>query len=127
MIQIAIELADDRFQAVLTPDRSPETVRAIAEALPIEAVASKWGDEFYFEIPVTAEEENARSPVSVGDLAYWPAGRCFCIFYGPTPMSGADGVPVPASPVNVIGRIEDIERLREHVGGETVRILRAED
>jgi hypothetical protein len=126
MVEIVIDVGGERFEGTLSPDRSPETVKAIAAALPIEAVASQWGDEFYFEIPVAADEENAVSPVAVGDLAYWPVGRSFCIFYGRTPMSRPDGVPVPASPVNVIGTIREPERLKGHSGGETVRIRLAE-
>jgi hypothetical protein len=127
MPRIVIEVGGEAFSAVLSPATSPETVAAVADALPLEAVANQWGDELYFEIPVTADEENPRTPVAVGDLGYWPVGRCFCIFYGRTPMSTSDDVPVPASPVNVIGTIEEPERLKGHRGGETVRITLAED
>ena len=40
----------------------------------------------------------------MGDLGYWPTGRAFCIFFGPTPMSSA-GQIVPASAVNIIGKV----------------------
>lgn len=81
-----------------------ETAQAIWDALPIKARGNRWGDEIYFSIPVTLGEENARAVVDVGDLAYWPSGNGFCIFFGPTPMSsGAE--PVPASPCNVFGKI----------------------
>ena len=81
-----------------------ETARVIWDALPIKARGNRWGDAIYFSIPVTLGEENARAVVDVGDLAYWPAGNGFCIFFGPTPMSsGAE--PVPASPCNVFGKI----------------------
>jgi hypothetical protein len=42
--------------------------------------------------------------VELGDLGYWPTGHAFCIFYGRTPASGDDDI-VPASPVDVIGRV----------------------
>ena len=42
--------------------------------------------------------------VDVGDLAYWPPGRAFCIFFGPTPVSRGTACR-PASPVNVVGKI----------------------
>jgi uncharacterized protein len=42
--------------------------------------------------------------VEIGDLGYWPPGSAFCIFFGMTPMSGL-GKIVPASAVNVIGKI----------------------
>ncbi len=81
-----------------------ETAQAIWDALPIKARGNRWGDEIYFSIPVTLGEENARAVVDVGDLAYWPAGTGFCIFFGPTPMSSGSE-PVPASPCNVFGKI----------------------
>jgi hypothetical protein len=51
------------------------------------------------------EQENGQDLVDVGDLAYWPPGKGFCIFFGPTPMSEGSQ-PRPASPVTVFGRVE---------------------
>ena len=82
-----------------------KTARAIWDALPIEAKGSTWGDEIYFDIGVTAAPEAAREVVDLGDLAYWPPGHAFCIFFGPTPAS-RDGKCRAASPVNVVGQIQ---------------------
>jgi hypothetical protein len=41
--------------------------------------------------------------VQMGDLGYWPPGRAFCIFFGPTPASRGDEIR-PASAVTVFGR-----------------------
>lgn len=81
------------------------TAQAIWDALPIEASGSTWGDEIYFGIPVHRDEEDAKAVVEIGDLGYWPPGNAFCIFFGPTPVSQGDEAR-PASPVNVVGRIE---------------------
>ena len=81
------------------------TATAIWDALPIEARASTWGDEIYFSIPVDRSEENAQATVALGDLGYWPPGKAFCIFFGPTPMSRGDEIR-PASPVNVVGQLQ---------------------
>ena len=43
--------------------------------------------------------------VELGDLAYWPPGHAFCIFFGPTPASRGDECRA-ASPVNVVGKIQ---------------------
>ena len=67
-----------------------ECARLIHEALPMQARASTWGDEIYFEIPVDCKIEVPRLTVEIGDLGYWPDGSCFCIFFGPTPMSRGD-------------------------------------
>jgi hypothetical protein len=81
-----------------------QTGRAICDKLPIEARGETWGDEIYFDIGLTALAETPREVVDVGDLAYWPPGRAFCIFFGPTPVS-RDGECRPASPVNVVGKV----------------------
>ena len=102
-----------------------ETARKIADALPIEAAASTWGDEIYFAIPVSCGEENPKQVVELGDLAYWPPGTAFCIFFGPTPASQGDEIR-PASGVNVIGRVEGDPTVFKPVpSGETVRIEKA--
>ena len=70
----------------------------IWEALRITRRANTWGDEIYFEIPVRAEQApDGRADVEVDELGYWPLGRAFCIFFGPTPVS-AGNQPRAASP-----------------------------
>jgi hypothetical protein len=102
------------------------TGRAIAEALPIEATAQIWGDEIYFSIPVSLPEDDAREVVERGALGYWPPGRAFCIFFGPTPGSRGDECR-PASPVNVFGRVEeDPTAFRAVRAGTRVRLERVE-
>ncbi|MCH9657750.1 hypothetical protein K0U27_03475 [archaeon] len=84
---------------------SPNTVRDLLEKLPFTVDLNVWGDEIYTsKSPVSQPEENAKSPVSLNDVAYWPTGKAICLFYGPTPM-GEPGEIMPASPVNVIGKI----------------------
>ena len=80
------------------------TAQAIWEALPIKGRANLWGDEIYFSIPVSVELEAGQELVNVGDLGYWPPGKGFCIFFGPTPMSEGEQ-PRPASPVTVFGQV----------------------
>jgi hypothetical protein len=91
--------------------------KKIVDKLPIEARPDEWGDEFYFEIPVAESlDETATTKVKVGDIGYWPPGKAMAIFFGPTPMStGLD--PVPASAVNVVGKIIDDATLLKKVQG----------
>jgi len=98
------------------------TARQIAQALPIRARGNTWGDEIYFGIPVHAAPENPVPVVELGDLAYWPPGNAFCIFFGPTPASRGDEIR-PASPVNVVGRLKgDPTAFRRVRDGEQVVI-----
>ena len=100
-----------------------ETAEAVLDVLPIEAVGNRWGEEIYFSIPVSVEEsQDARAELEVGELAYWPPGSAFCIFFGPTPASHGDE-PRAASAVNPLGRIWDDATLLSGVpNGATVRI-----
>ncbi|MBN1344730.1 MAG: hypothetical protein JXQ73_18705 [Phycisphaerae bacterium] len=82
------------------------TAQSILQALPIAGRVNRWGDEIYFRIDVQqAEADDARTEMAVGELAYWPPGQAFCIFWGPTPASTGP-TPVAASNVNPIGRID---------------------
>ena len=103
------------------------TARLIWEALPIEGHANVWGEEIYFDIPVAADPEpDARAEVEVGELGYWPVGRAFCIFFGPTPVS-TDEKPRAASPVNILGMVEsEVAPLLSVKDGDAVRILSGE-
>ncbi len=123
-VPIKIKVGDLVLDALLfdTP-----TGRAVSEMLPIESSFNVWGDEFYFEIDLSMElDETATTDVNVGDIGYWPPGRAIAIFFGPTPMSTTDK-PVPASEVNIIGRIPSgAEKLKEYKGAEKITLTRSE-
>lgn len=102
--------------------------QAIAEALPLEGQPNAWGDEFYFTIPVSMPlDETATRKVAVGDIGFWPPGEALAIFFGPTPLStGQD--PVPASEVNVVGKVSgDAKILRKAKGESRIRIEKTID
>ncbi|MCL6520440.1 MAG: hypothetical protein K6T99_11480 [Armatimonadetes bacterium] len=103
------------------------TANAIWDALPIRARANNWGDEIYFGIPVNVGEENSKEVVDLGDIAYWPPGSAFCIFFGPTPASRGSEIR-PASAVNVVGKIEGDPKVFKSVrSGEQVVIEKVEE
>ncbi len=78
----------------------------IWEALPLSGSANVWGDEIYFEIPVSLKEvSDAQQEVEVGTLAYWPPGSALCVFFGKTPVSTNDK-PKAYSPVNILGLVD---------------------
>ncbi len=99
-----IKIIVDNINAVAELADS-KTSEAIWDALPFENTVNTWGDEIYFEIPVkTALDETAKEVVEKGDLGYWPTGKAFCIFFGPTPVSQGDEIR-PASAVNIVGKV----------------------
>lgn len=81
------------------------TADAIWDALPLEGRANRWGEEIYFDIKVSIESSpDARQVMEIGELAYWPGGTAFCIFFGPTPVSLEDE-PRAYTDVNPFGRV----------------------
>ena len=104
-IKVLFPDIDREISIELDDSRSPKTVQAILENLPIQVGITRWGDELYTEkTQIIAEEEQANREVSFLDVAYWPEGNALCLFYGPTPIS-KDGQILAYSPVNIVGRI----------------------
>ena len=122
--RILIKAAPVQMEAVLNGSK---TADALWEALPIEAHGSTWGDEIYFSISMRAAEENPQEVVELGDIAYWPPGSAFCIFFGPTPASQGDEIR-PASAVNPLGTLDGDPTLFKEVRSATlVTITRVND
>ena len=98
---------------------------AIAGLLPLHAPVHEWGEEFYFHLPVEmGADGTATMEVEAGDIGFWPPGPAVAIFFGPTPLSAGDR-PVPASPVNLVGRVNgDPQVLRAARGKSEIRIDR---
>jgi len=103
------------------------TADAIWDALPLEGRANRWGKEIYFSIPVNhSESSDARQDMAVGELGYWPSGKAFCIFFGPTPVSEGK-IPRAYSNVNPFGHVEgDPDVYGEVEDGESVVVSRVD-
>jgi hypothetical protein len=102
MMKIAITWDKNRLEAELldTP-----TARALVAALPIESKANTWGEEVYFEVPVTATlEKDAREVVDPGTVCFWVQGSAVALPFGPTPVSRGDECRL-VTRVNILGRI----------------------
>lgn len=90
------------------------TSQKIWNTLPLRTSFNTWGDEIYFTIPVDLPlDETAKEEITIGNLGYWPIGKAFCIFFGPTPMSSPEKI-IPASAVNIFGNvIGDAKRFKD--------------
>jgi len=103
----------------------PATADAVLRALPLRGRARRWGGEVYFKAPLALPEENARVEVKVGEVAYWPEGRCICVFFGRTPAS-RDDEPRAYSPVNVFAKLlDDPAKFKAVREGEVITVERA--
>ena len=124
MKKIRIVVDDISVEAELSGSNTSE---AIWDALPIENTVNTWGDEIYFEIPVkSALDDTAKEIVEKGELGYWPTGKAFCIFFGPTPASEGDEIR-PASAVNIVGKVVgDAEVFKSVQQGANIKLERVE-
>ncbi|MCS7242135.1 MAG: cyclophilin-like fold protein [Candidatus Caldatribacterium sp.] len=104
-----------------------DLAQRILSILPFEGRVNTWGKEIYFPIPVKSGITHPREVVEKGDIAYWPDGACLCLFFGPTPASRSAAEIRPASPVEVVGKIEgDLALLEAIPSGSVIRIVRKE-
>ena len=118
---IEIAFKDSVVEANLNDSK---TAKKLLKILPIQTQASIWGNEIYFEIGIEADLENGKELMEIGNIAFWPAGNAFCIFFGPTPVG--DGTqPRAVSPVTVLGRLTGdnaADKLKAVIDGDTIEV-----
>jgi hypothetical protein len=110
------------LEAVLR-DETPSVARLL-EALPFESRASTWGEEVYFEAPLSLDlEPDARQVVEPGTVCFWTEGSSIALPWGRTPISGADGKPKLAARCNLLGQlIGDARALAKVKSGDRIRV-----
>ncbi len=89
-----------------------EAVRALLAALPLFSKAEPWGECVHFEIPLRlGRDRTARRNGRLGEVYLWTEESRILLPFGPTPISRAGEVRLPA-PCNVIGEIDDWAALK---------------
>lgn len=119
-MKIEIQSGDTKLTGTIN---HPTLQEDLEEKLSIESTARTYGEEVYFEIPVTMEQEDdAKEVVDPGTITYWVQGSALAIPYGPTPSSKGDECRL-AAPVNIVGELHaDPDTLSEIGGGDSIRV-----
>lgn len=113
---IEIEVAGKGKALAELDSRNPAIVEAFCRILPLEALASLWGEEVYFNLPLEMKDENPSPNAARGDVSYWSPGPAFCIFFGHTQ---------PYSPVNHLGKVvEGLELFEKVKEGDCISLKR---
>jgi uncharacterized protein len=105
-----------------TLDDTP-TARSLVAALPAKAKAQTWGEEVYFEIPITAKlESGAKQVVPPGTVCFWTEGSSLALPWGRTPVSEGDESRL-VTRCNVLGMIDgDPRQLASVRSGDSVTV-----
>lgn len=106
--------------------RDTPTAKAVLAACPFEASANTWGEEVYFEAPVSPEPEaDRKAVVEPGEIAFWIEGGAIAIGFGPTPASQGDEIRLVA-PTNIFADADgDVRAFIDCTAGEPVKVEKA--
>ena len=116
MRMIEIEVMGKGKALAKLDGRNPGIREAFFAGLPMEGIASLWGDEVYFDVPLQMDNENPSSTTTAGDICYWSPGPAFCIFFGKTQ---------PYSAVNHLGRVtQGLEIFKKVAAGDRIVLSR---
>jgi len=105
-----------------TLDDTP-TARGLVAALPVKAKAQTWGEEVYFEFPITAKlESGAKQIVPPGTVCFWTEGGSLALPWGRTPVSEGDESRL-VTRCNVLGIIDgDPKQFASVRSGDTIAV-----
>ncbi len=102
-----------------------QAAKDLAATLPQTISMSRWGGEYYGRLAAPlAAKGGMRDDYEIGEVALWPPGNAFCIFFGPTPASTGDQ-PKMASPGIPLGRITANAAALDKLGGSVKATLKA--
>ena len=99
------------------------TARALVAALPLKAKAQTWGEEVYFDVPVTSLlERDAKQVVPPGSVCFWVEGSALALPWGRTPVSEGDESRL-VTRCNVLGMIDgDPRQLASVRSGDVITV-----
>lgn len=99
------------------------TAKEILKHVPFTSRVSTWGNEVYFNTPISASKElDAKDIIEAGELAFWVEGSCIAIGFGPTPVSQGNEIRLAAQ-TNIWGQsLTDVKLLSKAKDGDLVSV-----
>ncbi len=99
------------------------TAKEILKHVPFTSIVNTWGDEVYFDTPISASKEfDAKDIIEAGELAFWVEGSCIAIGFGPTPVSQGNEIRL-ATQTNIWGQsLTDVKLLSKAKDGDLVSV-----
>ncbi len=99
------------------------TAKEILKHVPFTSIVNTWGDEVYFDTPISASKEfDAKDIIEAGELAFWVEGSCIAIGFGPTPVSQGNEIRLAAQ-TNIWGQsLTDVKLLSKAKDGDLVSV-----
>ena len=88
-------------------------------------INKKWDDENYFRFDINCQLEcDAKSVIELGDIVFWPEGKCIAFGYCPTAISNGQAIRL-ISKYNIWGKSTfNMHRLKKFSGQEKLKIER---
>jgi hypothetical protein len=94
--------------------KAPKTIDMIVHKLPISGRTVLYKEEIYFEIPIKAGKEKAKTTVEPGTIAFWPMGNALCVFYGNSQ---------PYGPVSILGEVtKNLDLFKTVKSGSIIKV-----
>ena len=104
-----------------------ETASRILAELPIRSGFNTWGDEIYFQIPVTRRPGGPAGNGGIGRSGLLAAGQGVSVSSMARPLPAKGDEIRPASPVNPVGRVHSgAEALKEASRADEITIEKSD-
>ena len=103
--------------------KNTKSADIVWQNLPLRSTLNTWGQELYFFVNFTCPlEKGAKEVINLGEIVFWPKGKCIAIGFGKTPASIKDEIRL-ADKCNIWGETNfNLKILQNIAPGEEILI-----